>query len=136
MEDVYKSEKSWLARHTAIKIIWHTAMLMGIKILPDLKDLVKAIEHELEDPQKEICTMTIAKLAEVTTPFGKGSFDSVFEPLLVGIYKHHKKELAAFLEAIRYIVPLADPDDDYKKQKYALSYIEKVITIIVPGHNF
>ena len=46
---VCKSKKSWMVRHTGIKIIYQIAQLMGCAVLPHLKHLVECIKDGLKD---------------------------------------------------------------------------------------
>ena len=45
---VCKSKKSWMARHTGIKIIYQIAQLMGCAVLPHLRHLSILIHSELQ----------------------------------------------------------------------------------------
>ncbi|KAG1467865.1 hypothetical protein G6F56_004173 [Rhizopus delemar] len=127
LKAVCKSKKSWQARHTGIKIVQQTAILMGCAVLPHLKNLVETIGHGLEDEQQKVRTITalaIAALAEAAAPYGIESFDSVLKPLWTGIRKHRGKGLAAFLKAIGYIIPLMDDE-------YANYYTKEVMVILI-----
>ncbi|KAG1055547.1 hypothetical protein G6F43_002502 [Rhizopus delemar] len=127
LKAVCRSKKSWQARHTGIKIVQQTAILMGCAVLPHLKNLVEAIGHGLEDEQQKVRTITalaIAALAEAAAPYGIESFDSVLKPLWTGIRKHRGKGLAAFLKAIGYIIPLMDDE-------YANYYTKEVMVILI-----
>ena len=71
--------------------------------------MVEVIAPGLSDDQRKVKTMTalaLAALAEAATPYGIEAFDSVLRPLWKGITEHRQKDLAAFLKAIGYIVPL------------------------------
>ncbi|RCH97606.1 Splicing factor 3B subunit 1 [Rhizopus azygosporus] len=127
LKAVCRSKKSWQARHTGIKIVQQTAILMGCAVLPHLKNLVECIGHGLEDEQQKVRTITalaIAALAEAAAPYGIESFDSVLKPLWTGIRKHRGKGLAAFLKAIGYIIPLMDDE-------YANYYTKEVMVILI-----
>ncbi|CAO3647932.1 unnamed protein product [Cunninghamella echinulata] len=127
LKAVCKSKKSWQARHTGIKIVQQIAILMGCAILPHLKNLVEAVAHGLEDEQQKVRTITalaIAALAEAAAPYGIESFDTVLEPLWLGIRKHRGKGLAAFLKAIGFIIPLMDDE-------YANYYTREVMVILI-----
>ncbi|KAI9474310.1 MAG: splicing factor 3B subunit 1 [Benjaminiella poitrasii] len=127
LKAVCRSKKSWQARHTGIKIVQQTAILLGCAVLPHLKNLVEAIGHGLEDEQQKVRTITalaIAALAEAAAPYGIESFDSVLKPLWTGIRKHRGKGLAAFLKAIGYIIPLMDDE-------YANYYTKEVMVILI-----
>jgi splicing factor 3B subunit 1 len=111
LKAICQTKKSWQARHTGIKIVQQTAILMGCAVLSHLKALVEIIEHGLSDEQTKVRTITalaIAALAEAATPYGIEAFDSVLIPLMSGIEKHRSKSLAAFLKAIGFILPLMD----------------------------
>ena len=110
---VCQSKKSWQARHTGIKIIQQIAILMGCAILPHLKSLVEIIEHGLKDEQQKVRTITalsMAALAEASTPYGIEAFDTVVRTLFEGIRLYRGKGLASFLKAIGYIIPLMDAE--------------------------
>ena len=51
---VCKSKKSWMVRHTGIKIIYQIAQLMGCAVLPHLKHLVECIKDGLKDEQQKV----------------------------------------------------------------------------------
>lgn len=113
LKAVCGSKKSWEARHTGIKIIQQIATLMGVAVLPHLNDLVEIIRPGLTDEQGKvrlIAAFGIASLAEASAPYGIESFDNVLKPLWDGIRLHRGKTLAAFLEAIGFIIPLMDSD--------------------------
>ncbi|OAF69341.1 nuclear protein [Intoshia linei] len=127
LKAVCKSQKSWQARHTGIKIVQQVAILVGCAILPYLKSLVEIIEHGLVDTQQKVRTITalaLAGLAEASSPYGIESFDTVLKPLWKGIRLHSGKGLAAFLKAIGYLIPLMDAE-------YANYYTREVMVILV-----
>lgn len=127
LKAVCRSNKSWQARHTGMKIVQQVAILRGCAVLPHLKGLVEAIARGLEDEQQKVRTMTalaIAALAEAAAPYGIESFDIVLRPLWEGIKKHRGKGLAAFLKAIGYITPLMDAE-------YANYYTKEVMAILI-----
>merc|ERR1719453_2951639 len=85
---VCQSKKSWQARHTGIKIVQQIAILMGCAILPHLKQMVEIIAHGLQDEQQKVRTITalsLAALAEASSPYGIEAFDTVLRPLWKGI---------------------------------------------------
>ena len=49
LKAVCQTKKSWLAKHTGLKVIQQLAILMGCSILPYLKALVDIIEPSLAD---------------------------------------------------------------------------------------
>ena len=124
---VCQSKKSWQARHTGIKIVQQIAILLGCSVLPRLRSLVEIIEGGLQDEQQKVRTITalsLAALAEASTPYGIEAFDSVLKPLWKGIRQHRGKGLAAFLKAIGFIIPLMDAE-------YANYYTREVMIILL-----
>ena len=69
----------------------------------------------------------LAALAEAVAPYGIESFDEVLKPLWLGIHLHRGKDLAAFLRAIGFIIPLMDPE-------YASYYTKEVTVFLI--HEF
>ncbi|EKX72597.1 splicing factor 3B subunit 1, putative [Theileria equi strain WA] len=127
LKAVCQSKKSWQARHTGIKIVQQTAILVGCAVLPHLRQLVEIIAHGLQDEQQKVRTITalaLAALAEASAPYGIEAFDCVLRPLWKGITEHKGKGLAAFLKAIGMIIPLMDP-------YYANYYTREVMLILV-----
>ncbi|KAK9449498.1 armadillo-type protein [Limtongia smithiae] len=127
LKAVCGSKKSWQARHTGVKIIQQISVLMGCAVLPHLKGLVDCIAPCLTDEQAKVRTVTslaLGALAEAAAPYGIESFDSVLEPLWLGIRRHRGKGLAAFLKCIGYIIPLMDPE-------YANYYTKEVMVILL-----
>ena len=109
LKAVCQSRKSWQARHTGIKIVQQIAILLGCSVLPRLRSLVEIIEGGLQDEQQKVRTiaaLSLAALAEASTPYGIEAFDSVLKPLWKGIRQHRGKGLAAFLKAIGFILSL------------------------------
>ena len=81
----------------------------------------------LQDEQRKVKTMTalaLAALAEASTPYGIEAFDGVLRPLWKGILDARDKDLAAFLKAIGYIVPLMDGE-------HANFYTKDVMIILI-----
>ncbi|KAK9247177.1 armadillo-type protein [Lipomyces tetrasporus] len=131
LKAVCSSKKSWQARHTGVKIIQQVAVLMGCAVLPHLKGLVDCIAPCLTDEQAKVRTVTslaLGALAEAAAPYGIESFDSVLEPLWLGIRRHRGKGLAAFLKCIGFIIPLMDPE-------YANYYTKEVMVILIREFN-
>lgn len=127
LKAVCNSKKSWQARHTGIKIVQQIAILVGCGVLPLLNSLVQTIAHGLEDEQQKVRTITalsIAALAEASSPYGIESFDCTLKSLWTGIKKHRGKTLAAFIKAVGFIVPLMDPD-------HALYYTKQLMVILI-----
>lgn len=113
LKAVCASKKSWIARHTGIKIVQQIAILLGCAILPHLKNLVEIIQVNINDEQPKVRTVTalaIAALAEAAYPYGIEAFDCVLRPLWEGINCHQGRYLAAFLKAMGFIIPLMDAE--------------------------
>ncbi|VEU35214.1 unnamed protein product [Pseudo-nitzschia multistriata] len=127
LKAVCQSRKSWQARHTGIKIVQQIALLMGVAILPYLRELVEIVSHGLTDDMQKvriITALTCAALAEAAHPYGIESFDSVIRPLWKGALEHHGKALAAFLKAIGFVIPLME-------ENYASHYTRLVMPILL-----
>ena len=127
LKAVCQSRKSWQARHTGIKIVQQIALLMGVAILPYLRELVEIVSHGLTDDMQKvriITALTCAALAEAAYPYGIESFDSAIRPLWKGALEHHGKALAAFLKAIGYVIPLME-------ENYASHYTRLVMPILM-----
>jgi len=127
LKAVCQSRKSWQARHTGIKIIQQIALLMGVAVLPYLRELVEIVSHGLTDDMQKvriITALTCAALAEAANPYGIESFDSVIRPLWKGAMEHHGKALAAFLKAIGFVIPLME-------ENYASHYTRLVMPILL-----
>ncbi len=127
LKAVCQSRKSWQARHTGIKIVQQIALLMGVAILPYLRELVEIASHGLTDDMQKvriITALTCAALAEAAHPYGIESFDSVIRPLWKGALEHHGKALAAFLKAIGFVIPLME-------ENYASHYTRLVMPILL-----
>lgn len=127
LKAVCQSRKSWQARHTGIKIVQQIALLMGVAVLPYLRELVEIVSHGLTDDMQKvriITALTAAALAEAAHPYGIESFDSVIRPLWKGAMEHHGKALAAFLKAIGFVIPLME-------ENYASHYTRLVMPILL-----
>lgn len=127
LKAVCQSRKSWQARHTGIKIVQQIALLMGVAVLPYLRELVEIVSHGLVDDMQKvriITALTCAALAEAAHPYGIESFDSVIRPLWKGALEHHGKALAAFLKAVGFIIPLME-------ESYASHYTRLVMPILL-----
>ena len=114
LKAVCGSKKSWQARHTGAKIVQQVAILMGVAVLPHLKEFVDIVHRGLEDEQGKVRLITahaLASLAEASAPYGIESFKLVLRPLWQGTQMHRGKTLASFLKAIGFIIPLMDPED-------------------------
>ena len=111
LKAVCQSQKSWEARHTGIKIVQQIAILMGAAILPHLRFMVSIVKHGLTDKQAKVRIITaqaIASMAESSFPYGVEAFDDIITPLWIGARQHKQKELAAFLKAIGFVIPLME----------------------------
>ena len=127
LKAVCRSQKSWQARHTGVKIVQQIPILMGCAILPHLKGLIDCIGDNLNDEHPKVRTVTslaLAALAEASSPFGIESFDKILNPLWTGARKHRGKGLAGFLKAVGYIVPLMD-------EEYGNYYTKEIINILI-----
>jgi splicing factor 3B subunit 1 len=127
LKAVCQSRKSWQARHTGIKVVQQIALLMGVAVLPYLRELVEIVSHGLTDEMQKVRTitaLTLAALAEAACPYGIESFDSVIRPLWKGALEHHGKGLAAFLKAIGFVIPLME-------ENYASHYTRLVMPILL-----
>jgi len=126
---VCRSTRSWQARHTGMKVVQQTAVLMGCAVLPHLRELVDTVAGGLDDQQQKVrtmCALTLAALAEAAYPYGIESFDTtrVLTPLWRGVERHRGKGLAAFLKAIGYVIPLME-------EGYASHYTRMVMPILI-----
>lgn len=124
---VTRTKKSWQARHTGVKIVQQIAILMGCSVLPHLTDLVECIRPNLNDEQTKVRTVTAlatAALAEAANPYGIESFDSILNPLWTGTKRQRGKNLAAFLKAVGFIIPLMD-------EEYANYYTSQIMDVVL-----
>lgn len=127
LKAVCQSRKSWQARHTGIRIVQQIAVLMGVAVLPFLRDLVEIVSHGLTDEIQKVKIMTAltcAALAEAAHPYGIEGMDSVIRPLWKGAMEQHGKALAAFLKAIGFVIPLME-------EAYASHYTRLVMPILL-----
>lgn len=127
LKAVCQSRKSWQARHTGIKIVQQIALLMGVAVLPYLRELVEIVSHGLTDDMQKvriITALTLAALAEAAHPYGVESFDPVIRNLWKGALEHHGKALAAFLKAVGFVIPLME-------ENYASHYTRLVMPILL-----
>jgi splicing factor 3B subunit 1 len=127
LKAVCQSRKSWQARHTGIKIVQQIALLMGVAVLPYLRELVEIVSHGLTDDMQKVRIMTAltcAALAEAAYPYGVESFDPVIRPMWRGALEQHGKALAAFLKAIGFVIPLME-------ENYASHYTRLVMPILL-----
>jgi splicing factor 3B subunit 1 len=127
LKAVCQSRKSWQARHTGIKIVQQIALLMGVAVLPYLRELVEIVSHGLTDDMQKVRIMTAltcAALAEAAHPYGIESFDTVIRPLWKGAMEQHGKALAAFLKAIGFVIPLME-------ENYASHYTKLILPILL-----
>ncbi|KAF1997620.1 ARM repeat-containing protein [Amniculicola lignicola CBS 123094] len=124
---VVRSRKSWHARHTGVKIVQQIAILMGCAVLPHLKALVECIKDNIEDEQPKVRMVTalsLAALAEASSPYGMESFEPICNTLWNGCRKNRGKTLASFLKAVGQIIQLMD-------QEWSGYYTSQIMEIIV-----
>lgn len=110
---VCRSQKSWQARHTGVRIIQQIAILSGCAVLPHLRSLVECVAPNLEDEQHKIRTMTslaISALAEAAAPYGIESFEAILQPIFRSLRQLRSKSLAAALKAVGHIIVLMNPE--------------------------
>ncbi|VEU20740.1 DEKNAAC101560 [Brettanomyces naardenensis] len=126
LKAVCGSKKSWLARHTGVRIVQHIALLIGSGILPYLNGLVSCVLRNIDDDNLSVRTMaatTISSLAEASRPYGFESLEPAIEPLLHGLKQHRGRSLAAFLKALGSLIPLMD-------EEYSNFYAREVFKVI------
>lgn len=124
---VCASKRSWIARHTGIKIVQQISIIVGCGVLPHLNSLVDCIANGLVDDNVQVRKMTalaLSSLAESSAPYGIESFEPILEPLWSGIRRHRGNTLAAYLKCIGNIIPLMDPE-------YASYYSNEVFQILL-----
>ena len=127
LKAVCSSKKSWPARHTGVKIVQQLPILVGCAVLPHLKKLLECIVDNLSDEQPKVrmvAALSVAALAEAAYPYGIESFEQVLNPLWTGARRQRGKNLAAFLKAVGYIIPLMDED-------YASYYTKQIMEIVL-----
>jgi splicing factor 3B subunit 1 len=127
LKAVCQSKKSVNARHTGIKIVQQIALLMGVGILPYLRELVDIVSHGLSDELQKvriITALTCSALAEAAHPYGIESFDSVIRPLWKGAMEQKGKTLAAFLKAVGFVIPLME-------ESYASHYTRLIMPVLL-----
>uniref|UniRef100_A0A7S0ZCN9 Splicing factor 3B subunit 1 domain-containing protein n=1 Tax=Timspurckia oligopyrenoides TaxID=708627 RepID=A0A7S0ZCN9_9RHOD len=124
---VIRSQKSWYARHTGVKIVQHLALLLGAGVLPHLTSLVALVEPALKDDQpkvRTVCALALAALAEASAPYGIESFETVLQPLWSTIRQVRGKTLAAFLKAVGFVIVLMHPE-------YASYYTRELLPVLI-----
>lgn len=123
-----RSKKSWLARHTGVKIIQQIAILMGCGVLPYLKEFcqcaVEALRDEEHGKVRTIGALALSALAEASFPFGKDMFKSTMDDFWPIIRKERGKTFAACLKAFGNVVPLLEVE-------YCNFYTEKLSSKII-----
>ncbi|PHT36993.1 Splicing factor 3B subunit 1 [Capsicum baccatum] len=127
LREVCDSAKSWQARHTGSMIVHQMTIFVGRAVVPHLRSLVETIGHGLNDDIKKVRTTTalaLAVLAQVAAPNDINSFDSVLKPLWKGVRSHRGDDLATFLKAIGYIIPLMNAVD-------ASYYTKEVMVVLI-----
>lgn len=140
LKAVIKSKKSWMVRHTGIKVIQQLCILLGgghgNSILPYLDQLTSLLKGSLTDNTLQVRTiaaMTLAQLAENVKPYGVESFNPVLEPAWLGLKNHRGRPLAAFLNCIGSIIPLMCYDQNY--EEYANYYSKELMRVITREFN-
>eukprot|EP00963_Diacronema_lutheri_P009986 scaffold944_cov333-Pavlova_lutheri.AAC.2 len=111
LKAVCRSKKSWQARHTGIKVIQQTSILVGCGVLPHLRAMLEIVEPCLLDENVKVRTVSalaIGALAEAAAPYGGESFENVLSPLWEGLQLHRGKVLSAFIKAASFVLPLLD----------------------------
>lgn len=127
LKAVAASRKSWQARHTGLKIVQQTAILLGVAVLPHLKLLVDIVAPGLTDDNFKVrimAALAVAALAEAAHPYGIEAMAPVLRPLAEGVQKHRGKTLAAFLKAFGALIPLMEPE-------YASMCVSKLMPSVV-----
>lgn len=127
LREVCDSAKSWQARHTGSMIVHQMTIFVGRAVVPHLRSLVETIGRGLNDDIKKVRTTTalaLAVLAQVAAPNDINSFDSVLKPLWKGVRSHRGDDLATFLKAIGFIIPLMNAVD-------ASYYTREVMVVLI-----
>lgn len=113
LKAVCSSKKSWRARHTGLRIVQHTARMLGSGVLPHLPGLVSCaarnIGFEVVQVRSMAC-MAVCGLAEAAKPYGIECFEPLLDSLWSGVRSHRGKNLASFLQAIGSIIPLMEEE--------------------------
>ncbi len=110
---VTASKKSADARTTGVRVVQHTAALLGCAVLPHLGALVGAVGPCLGDSEQRVrvaSALALAALAEAAAPYGIEAFDPVLAPLWKGAKSARGKALAAHIRAVGAVIPLMDAD--------------------------
>lgn len=71
-----------------------------------------------------MAALATSSLADAAAPYGIEAFDSLLEPLWVGLNGHRGKSLASFLKAVGSLIPLMD-------EKSAAEYIKLVLSSLI-----
>jgi len=139
LKAVIKSKK-WMAKHTGIKIVQQLCVLLGggngNSILPYLSQLIEVLTPGLTDENLQVRTITalaLSQLADNVKPYGIESFETVLEPVWLGLRKHRGKGLASFLKCIGSIIPLMCHDANY--EEYANYYSKELVGVITREFN-
>ena len=126
LKAICNSKRSWLARHTGVRIIRQIPTFMGPRILPHLDGLVNCVLPNIGDQYLTVRTTAasaIASLARASKPYGFESFEPAIEPLLTALKRHRGRSLAAFLEALGSLIPLMD-------EEYGNYYARQVMRVM------
>lgn len=124
---VCKSKRSWEARHTGSRVVFHLANLMGCGILSYLQGLIGCISQGLNDEEPKVRTITanaLAALADSAAPFGIEFFEPVLESLWGGVRRQRGRGLAAYLKCVGCLIPLMNPE-------YSNFYTREAMSIVI-----
>ncbi|KAL3230965.1 hypothetical protein RNJ44_00604 [Nakaseomyces bracarensis] len=108
-----KTRKTWRIRHTGIKIIQQTTLLLGSAVLPFLEPLLSCLKKGIKDEQISIKILTasaIALLAQYSYPHGMSAFEVVLEDIWKGLKTSRGKLLSSYLKVMASIIPLMDAE--------------------------
>lgn len=134
LKAVIKS-KSWLARHTGIRAVHQTCVMLGggngAMVLPHLRQVVQVLRPGLEDELPAVRTATattLALVADSVAPHGIESFEPVLELAWRGLRNHRGRGLAAFLRCVGALVPLMAHNAAYAE--YAAYYTRELVRVL------
>lgn len=126
LQAVARSQKSWEARHTGMKVIQHIAIFQGCSVQAYLQPLVDIIIPCLKDKNSKvrcIAALALSSLAESSYPYGYTIFAPTFKPLWEGQIINKGNTLAAFFKAIGCQVPQMPDDVAIDATKQALTFV-------------
>lgn len=128
LKAVCRSKKSWMARHTGMRMIQQIAILLGYGVLSHLRSLVECVSVGLEDEQLKIrliSTLALSALAEASSPHGIEAFNDIIDPLWKSVRNLRGKSLAAALKAIGNVIAIMRNEDDIEH------YVREIMPILV-----